>query len=34
MQMLMTRGLFVGLPSEDLYAHMSKLKSVCLSSVG
>jgi len=34
MQMLTSRGLFHGLPSEDPYAHMSKLKSVCMSSVG
>ena len=34
MQMLTARGLFVGLPSEDPYAHIAKLRSVCKICVG
>jgi len=34
MQMLTSRVLFVELPLKDPYSHMSKVKSVCLSSVG
>ncbi|XP_049373432.1 uncharacterized protein LOC125838412 [Solanum verrucosum] len=34
MQMLTARALFVRLASEDPYAHMAKLTSVCKSSVG
>ena len=34
MQMLNARGLFVGMPSEDPYAHICKLRSVCKSCVG
>uniref|UniRef100_M1DME1 Integrase core domain containing protein n=1 Tax=Solanum tuberosum TaxID=4113 RepID=M1DME1_SOLTU len=33
MQMITTRGLFIGLPFEDPYAHLSKVVSVCHSSV-
>jgi len=32
--MLTSRWLSIGLPSEDSYAHLSKVKSVCMSSVG
>ena len=28
-QMLTTRGLFLGLPYEDQHAHIAKLRSVC-----
>lgn len=35
MQMLTTRGLFAGLPSEDhQYACMTRLMSVCMNSLG
>ncbi|WMV55093.1 hypothetical protein MTR67_048478 [Solanum verrucosum] len=34
MQMLIVRGLFSGLASEDPYGHMIKLRSVCKSCVG
>lgn len=34
MHMLAARGLFIGLPLEDQYAGMTKLTSVCISSVG
>ena len=34
MQMLTTRGLFSGLPSEDRHAHIAKVKGVCKSYVG
>uniref|UniRef100_M1DGR0 Uncharacterized protein n=1 Tax=Solanum tuberosum TaxID=4113 RepID=M1DGR0_SOLTU len=34
MQMLTKRGFFAGLSSEDPYAHMAKLTSVCKSSMG
>ncbi|XP_049369487.1 uncharacterized protein LOC125834381 [Solanum verrucosum] len=34
MQMLTTRGLFSGLASEDLHAHMAKWKIVCKSYMG
>ena len=34
MQMLTTRGLFLGLPSEDLHAHIAKVRVVCKSYVG
>ena len=34
MQMLIARGLFLGLPSEDPHAHIAKLGSVCKSCVG
>ncbi|KAK4724150.1 hypothetical protein R3W88_026929 [Solanum pinnatisectum] len=33
-QMFTVRGLFAGLASEDPYAHMAKLSSVCKSCVG
>ena len=34
MQMLTTRGLFSGLPSEDPHDHISKVRTVCKSCVG
>ena len=34
MQMLTARGLFSGLPSEDLHAYISKVRAVCKSCVG
>ena len=34
MQMLTTRGLFSGLPSEDPHAHIGKIRAVCKSFVG
>ena len=34
MQMLTARGLFSGLPSEDLRAHITKVREVCKSCVG
>ena len=34
MQMLTSRGLFSGLPSEDPHAHISKVREVCKSCVG
>uniref|UniRef100_M1DCZ1 Integrase core domain containing protein n=1 Tax=Solanum tuberosum TaxID=4113 RepID=M1DCZ1_SOLTU len=34
MQMLTTRGLFSGSPSEDPHAHIAKLRAVCKSCVG
>ena len=34
MQMLTTRGLFSGLPSEDPHAHIDKVRAVCKSCVG
>ena len=34
MQMLTARGLFSGLPSEDPYAHIAKVRAVCKSCVG
>ena len=34
MQMLTTRGLFSGLPSEDSHAHIAKVRVVCKSCVG
>ena len=33
-QMLTTRGLFSVLPSEDLHAHIAKVRAVCKSCVG
>ena len=32
--MLTARGLFLGLPSEDPHAHISKVRAVCKSCVG
>ena len=32
--MLIGRGLFSGLPSKDLHAHISKVRAVCKSFVG
>ena len=34
MQMLIARGLFLGLPSEDPHAHIVKVRAVCKSCVG
>ena len=34
LQMLTTRGLFSGLPSEDQHAHIAKVRAVCKSCVG
>ena len=34
MQMLTARGLFSGLPSEDPYAHIAKVRAQCKSCVG
>ena len=34
MKMLTSRGLFSGLPSEDPHAHITKVRTVCKSSVG
>ena len=34
MQMLTARGLFLGLPSDDPHAHISKVRAVCKSCVG
>ena len=34
MQMLTTRRLFSGLPSEDPHAHIAKVRAVCKSCVG
>ena len=34
MQMLTSRGLFSGLPSEDPHAHIAKVTAVCKSCVG
>ena len=34
MQMLTARGFFSGLPSEDLHAHIAKVRAVCKSCVG
>ena len=34
MQMLITRGLFSGLPSENPHAHIAKVRAVCKSCVG
>ena len=34
MQMLTARGLFLGLPSKDPHAHISKVRAVCKSCVG
>ena len=33
-QMLTARGLFLGLPSKDLHAHIAKVRAVCKSCVG
>ena len=33
MQILTARGLFSGLPSEDLHAHIAKVRVVCKSCV-
>ena len=32
--MLTARGLFSGLPSEDPYAHIAKVRAVCKRCVG
>ena len=34
MQMLITRGFFPGLSSEDPHAHIAKVREVCKSCVG
>ena len=34
MQMLSTRGLFSGLPSEDSQAHIAKVRALCKSCMG
>ena len=34
MQMLTTRGLFSGLPSEDPHAYIAKVRAVCKICVG
>lgn len=34
MQILITRGLFSGLPSEDPHSHIAKLSSFCKIFVG
>ena len=34
MQMLIARGLFSGLPSEDPHAHIFKVRTVCKSYIG
>ena len=34
MQMLLARGLFTGLPSEDPHAHIAKVRAVCKSCGG
>ena len=34
MQMLTSRGLFSGLPSEDPHAHIAKVTALCKSCVG
>jgi len=34
MQMLTSKGLFVGLQSKDPYSHLGKVKRVFMSSVG
>ena len=34
MQMLTSRGLFLGLPSEDPHAYIAKVRAVCKSCVG
>ena len=34
MQILTTRGLFSGLPSEDPHAHITKVRAVCKICVG
>ena len=34
MQMLTSRGLFSGLPSEDPHAHIAKVRAVCKSCIG